>query len=432
MLAFACEPDEGSEPEIGWKWAWTMAQSCEVTVVTQTKNRPRIEEWEKRNPESAGAVRFSYVELGPLWRKAKKRAPGGMYLYYAAWQWKLRSHVKDLLGHTPIDLLHHVTFASFRMPVWAGGRPIVWGPVGGAECAPLHLLTGHGTFAGQLRERIRNLATRVAVNLLWLWEPTTRNGGLALASTPATAEALRRNGIITETMPTIGYDLDDAEVVERTAAPDGPLRLIFVGRLHLLKGLHLAIAAMAQLKPDVATLTIVGDGPERERLRELIKELGLQNSVTLAGFVPRQELGEWFARHDTVLAPSLYESGGLSVLEGFARGLPAIVLNCGGHALSVADDCGVKIIPTQTQERVIDDLAAAIRRYANDRDLCRENGESARQWLESRYGWAGKHRAMVAVYRKVIEQTDFGSVSNPSSPVILSDPFPAPIQQRRT
>ncbi len=265
---------------------------------------------------------------------------------------------------------------------------------------------GGQSFGAQSAARnVRHSTYSQGMDLLWLWEPTTRNGGLALASTPATAEALRRNGIITETMPTIGYDLDDTEVVERNTAPDGPLRLIFVGRLHLLKGLHLAIAAMAQLEPDVATLTIVGDGPERVRLREMIKERGLQNSVTLAGFVPRQELGEWFARHDTVLAPSLYESGGLSVLEGFARGLPAIVLDCGGHALSVADDCGVKIDPTQSQEKVIADLATAIRRYADNRKLCRENGQSARLWLESRYAWAGKHRVMATVYRKVTEQT---------------------------
>ena len=51
MSAFACEPEEGSEPEVGWRWAMLMSEENEVVVVTQEKNRKHIEPFLERNPE---------------------------------------------------------------------------------------------------------------------------------------------------------------------------------------------------------------------------------------------------------------------------------------------------------------------------------------------------------------------------------------------
>jgi glycosyltransferase involved in cell wall biosynthesis len=401
ISAFACEPDEGSEPEVGWKWAHEMAKCCDITVVTQTKNRNRIESWGREHPEHRERVGFSYLELGSAWRRIKKRIPGGMYLYYALWQWRLRGHVATLLRNEDFDLIHHVTFASFRMPVFAGGKPVIWGPVGGAETAPMELLKGHGTFLGRMREQFRNLNTRAAGRLVRYWEPTLRSGGIALASTPSTAQVLELAGVPCRLMPTIGYDGSTSPETRPPYPSGAPLRLIFVGRLHLLKGLHLILQALASLTPGSACLTIVGTGPERDRLVKQVKDLGLTDAVEFRGFVPRKDLSEVFSRHDLLVAPSLYESGGLSVLEAFACSLPAVVLDCGGHAISVAEGCGIKVPPTGDASAVIRDLAAAIRSYQEDRSLLATHGREARKQLAERYSWSKKRKDMLAMYYEV-------------------------------
>lgn len=398
MCAFACEPDKGSEPEVGWKWAQVMAEANEVMVVTQAKNRAPIDRWHQQHPGNQKNISYSYLELGPVWRWLKKRAPGGMYLYYTVWQWRLRAHVAGLLRRQDFDLIHHVTFASFRMPVWAGGKPVLWGPVGGAETAPMHLVRGYGTLAGRMREHLRNLSTRIAGHLVGFWEPTRRSGGMALASTPATAAILERNQIRCMLMPTIGHDADPALTGTRRSDGNAPLRVLFVGRLHLLKGVHLLLRALAQIESGKVNLTIVGDGPERKRLLELANRLGLGPVVSFRGQIPRAMLDEVFAAHDVVAAPSLYESGGLSVLEGFAHGLPAIVLDCGGHALSVGTSCGFRIKTTISQMDVIHDLADAIMAYCNDRKLCEAHGNEARRTLKRNYSWERKRSAMQQVY----------------------------------
>ena len=402
LSAFACEPDEGSEPEVGWKWAQVMAGSCDIIVVTQKKNQRRIEQWYREHPQQDKGIRYSYLELGGTWRWLKKHAPGGMYGYYAIWQWRLRSHVATLLNEEHFDLIHHVTFASFRMPVFATGRPVVWGPVGGAETAPMQLLAGHGTFPGRMRERCRNFSTWLAGKLVRTWEPSRRSGGIALASTPATAELLRRNRIKTVMMPTIGYDADPLLRETERDRHEGALRLLFVGRLHLLKGLHLVLQAIAGLEPGKVHLTVVGDGAERQRLQKMTRKLNLGEAVSFRGFVPRAGLAVVFSEHDVIVAPSLYESGGLSVLEGFAHGLPAIVLDCGGHALSVDETCGMKIPPCLSQAEVVRELAAAIVAYAEDRDLPGRHGIAARAKLRVAYSWRRKHDTMLAIYQKTV------------------------------
>jgi glycosyltransferase involved in cell wall biosynthesis len=337
-------------------------------------------------------------------RWLKKRMPGGIYVYYVLWQWRLRAHVDSLLRNERFDLIHHVTFASFRMPVFARGRPVVWGPVGGAETAAMALLAGHGTFLGRLRERLRNLSTRMAGQFVHLWEPSLRSRGAALASTPATAAILSEAGIACRLMPTIGFDADPLPGIRPVSASGTPLRLLFVGRLHLLKGVHLLLRALALPGTGDTRLTIVGDGPERLRLKALAHRLEIQDRVDFAGFVPRSELHAIFAKHDVVVAPSAYESGGLSVLEGFSHGLPAIVLDCGGHALSVADGCGFRIPTIDSVAQVIRNITRAIVAYMEDRSLIASHGAAARNHLNQQYSWVSKREAMMAIYREVLER----------------------------
>jgi glycosyltransferase involved in cell wall biosynthesis len=165
---------------------------------------------------------------------------------------------------------------------------------------------------------------------------------------------------------------------------------------------HLLLQAIAGLESETVRLTIVGDGAERQRLQKLAQQLHLNDRVTFCGFVPRAELAAVYSAHDLMVAPSLYESGGLSVLEGFAHGLPAIVLDCGGHALSVDENCGIKIPPFLSQAEVVRELASAINSYAEDRELLERHGIAARNKLDKAYSWQRKHDAMLAIYREVM------------------------------
>lgn len=110
---------------------------------------------------------------------------------------------------------------------------------------------------------------------------------------------------------------------------------IFVGRLVSQKGCELLIRACSELQRDF-TLTIVGEGFESERLRQLSTELGLNDKVHFAGFRQNEELARYLNRHRTMIVPSLDVEGfGIVALEGLACGCRMVVSNAGGLSEAV-------------------------------------------------------------------------------------------------
>ena len=126
------------------------------------------------------------------------------------------------------------------------------------------------------------------------------------------------------------------------------LNFVFLGRLVSDKGVALAIRAFHQIissefyKEDLKhmlTLTIIGDGPERQRLEELVtKELRLDNQVTFKGALKGEMLVDELNKHRYLLVPSVWEEPfGVVVLEGMACGCIPIVSNSGGLPEAVGD-----------------------------------------------------------------------------------------------
>ncbi len=99
-------------------------------------------------------------------------------------------------------------------------------------------------------------------------------------------------------------------------------RFLFVGRLTRLKGLDTALRALGGLKDRDWTLDVIGDGPQRTELENLIAELGLKERIAFHGF--RDDVEAWMARSSCLLFPSNQEGMGLAVLEAVNVGLPVL------------------------------------------------------------------------------------------------------------
>ncbi len=408
VSAFACEPGRGSEQEVGWKWAVELAGSGaleRVTVLTQTRNRPGIERWMERPEYRSLPLDFEYVQLPGVLYRMKSRFDFLTMPYYAAWQWLAMKRAKAMLREGGFDLVHHLTFATFRVPVWMKrlGLPVVMGPVGGAEQAPWALL-GHRARPGvYLREAFRNVMTGLGVLTLRLFPPLEGGRGICLAATPRMRAIFGGLGLPVKLYPTVGVDLGPEEP-GKSLPVRGARRFLFVGRLHFLKGLQLLLDAFARAGAEGWSLTLVGSGAEDAVLRRQARELGIEGRVEFRGHVPREELGAIYREHDVLCAPSLYESGGFSVLEGMEHGLPAIVLDVGGHAVSVTDECGIKVSADGTAAAAIEGVAAAIRRYAEDGDLLAAHSRAARERVEREYSWQVKVPRMLGIYESVSEE----------------------------
>lgn len=122
-------------------------------------------------------------------------------------------------------------------------------------------------------------------------------------------------------------------------------RILAVARLHPVKGIDHTIASFAIVSKShpTAVLEIIGDGPELAKLRAQVDDLGLADSVTFRGVLPRAQVFEAmgkadvFVQHNVQLANGAEEALGGSILEASARGLPVVATRSGGVAEAVLD-----------------------------------------------------------------------------------------------
>ena len=117
--------------------------------------------------------------------------------------------------------------------------------------------------------------------------------------------------------------------------------LLFVGRVQPLKGLDLAVEALAEI--DDAVLWAVGgpsgtEGPgELERVQKLAAELGVADRLLIVPPRPHHELADYYRAADVCLVPSRTESFGLVALEAAACGTPVVAASVGGLRSIVSD-----------------------------------------------------------------------------------------------
>lgn len=171
-------------------------------------------------------------------------------------------------------------------------------------------------------------------------------------------------------------------------------RLLFVGRLATFKAVDIAVRALARLPADVH-LTIVGDGPERQPLEQLVGQLNLTERVNFVGHRPHAEVARFYAHGGVFVFPSVRESGGGVVLEAMSHGLPCLVAAWGGPMI-YTQEAGVTL-RVDSPHALEDDLVAAIQRFLDDPAQARRIGELSRDVVRRDYLWSDKITRMHAI-----------------------------------
>jgi glycosyltransferase involved in cell wall biosynthesis len=403
LSAFACEPYKGSEPEVGWQWAMQISRFNDVTVLTRQQYRLPVEKVLNTLPADRPKPEFIYFDL-PNWAQRLGKGSVGLRTYYVLWQKKARNVISELHREKPFDVMHHVTFATFRYPtaIWGHGVPSIWGPVGGIESTPPRLFPWeHPTSLAV--EIFRNLNNWIQAAPFAKLPKRAAASTKTLVSTLEMQNALAKLGFKSQLMPTIGLETEKLSHQSHRQS-EGPLRLLFVGKLIALKGIDLALRALSASGTN-ATLTLIGTGNYQTAAQRTAKNLGLGERVVFLGQLPREKVLKVYQEFDVMLFPSLHDTGGFAVIEAMFNELPVICLDCAGPAVAVPNGCGIKVSVRQNRQRVIEDLAAGIRRYDQDRGLLLSHGKAARQSILENYDWEKKGNQMNEVYEEIFRRS---------------------------
>ncbi len=360
LSAFACDPILGSDEEVGWQWARELSmRNVGITVITRKSHRPAIE----KHVEATGQcknVHFIYVDidwLHPVLHRINRRN----HIYYYFWQWAAYRTAARLHAMAPFDLVHHVTWVSFRQPSFMGllGTPMYFGPVAGGDEIPKGYARAF-SFNQRMAEHLRGWA-----NILTRFDPlmrmTYRNASKIFFTSQEHLQRVpqfARSKAAVELA--IGCDRRKVDTLANHAEPARQgNRLLFVGRCIGWKGMDIGLLVFAkirQIRPDI-TLTVIGDGVDRARWMEKARELGVAHAIDWRGWLSKLAVLDLYAKFDVLFYPSLRDSGGFVVLEALQCGLPVVAFRLGGPGVVVVDSCGAAVEASP-------DMAETVERYA--------------------------------------------------------------------
>jgi glycosyltransferase involved in cell wall biosynthesis len=386
LLAYACQPNHGSEPKNGWQWASRLSQVDDVYLLTHPRGRQAIDKAISASPKPR--LHVEYVELPAVldpWESVPTETL--VRLRYVLWQIAAYLKARRLVRTEHVDVVHHTTWASMSGPTfgWALGKPFVWGPVGGGQKAPLGMRSYLGLKAA-IKEALRNV--RVSAIRMNLWARlAARSSAVALASNCETAAAIGRAGA-SDVRLMLDTAVDPAWMPEEFPERKGSGKpiVLWMGRLEAHKALNLALEAFAHATSrHPAELWVLGDGPLRPASVALAKRLGLRDSVKFLGWVPYEKTPELFQKADVFLFTSLRDSCPQPVLEALAWGLPAVSLDHQG--LKLHPDDAVLKVPVTTPAQVASGLGNALVRLLCSPSMRRSMGHAGWSWVSKEQLW---------------------------------------------
>lgn len=211
------------------------------------------------------------------------------------------------------------------------------------------------------------------------------------------AERLRQRGLATHWIPPRLLPFWEEPVPPRVERrPSQPTRFIAIGRMVASKGFDLLLEALAvQVEPGRATLTLIGDGPERERLLRLTEDLGLSGVVRFTGSLTPEQVRAELLTADVFVLSSRDEGLPRTLLEAAACSIQIIATDVGGVRHAAQDWSTVEIVPPErtalaaAMEMAIEDPASSLAL------------ESVRGSVLRKYGFRQNIQELAEMYRSV-------------------------------
>ncbi len=212
-----------------------------------------------------------------------------------------------------------------------------------------------------------------------------------VACSPFVAETLAEGGIPAHKIELVQFGVAEPPPLPPRAAPaaNGPLKVLFVGRIGQRKGIGYLLRAVESFRPADLRLTLLGaiDGPPEF----------LNPHASRFDYLPPRPPSEVFramGQHDLLVLPSLFEGQALVILEAMKSGLPVLVTPNTGAAHLIEEGGNGFVVPIRSPERIAERLEWCLQH----RDQLRAMGEAARATADH-LTWRSYEDSIVRIIR---------------------------------
>jgi glycosyltransferase involved in cell wall biosynthesis len=317
---------------------------------------------------------------------------------------RVRAHDLARLLHAQVSVAPAL-FAATPRTIAAVQPDVVWGhslqfqttPVVAAAARRARLpfvVTAH---IGDLRAVPGPIGLAARVHEATIGHAILRLSTRALAVSEAVAAHLQtvEPRLPVDVVPN-GVDL--SRFIPADPAPHDGLRVGFLGRLVRNKGPAVAVRAVAEaVRSGVdASLSVVGEGPQRASLEQLAANAGVHDRVHFEGYRPDPET--WLLGIDVLVRPSITEGMPLAILEAMAAGVPVIASDVPGNASLVRDGESGILVPIGDHAA----LARALQRVSQD-PASRARMRYAGLRIAGRHSWDRTTELTLQGFERAIE-----------------------------
>jgi glycosyltransferase involved in cell wall biosynthesis len=403
LLGPDCSPEKVSIPFVTYCHAAALAELHDVTLVARSSVEDALRR-AKAPFRAIEVVRMPRLDRIFAWglRRIFKynydtqvltafRYPFSIAFEWRAWR-QLRRRI--LAGEFDVVLrlvpMTPVIPSPFAFFLRKGPIPFVIGPLNGGLPWP----PGFAQLDNQ-KEWISNL--RSLYRYLPFARCTYRHAAAIIAASSQTyAEfAAYSEKLVFVPEPGIGPSLCFAD--SRSPQPSAKLELIFVGGLVPRKACDLALRAAAPLlRSDLARFTVVGDGPERNRLEQLARSLRIEKAVSFCGWLSHAEVLRRLRSADVMVFPSIRDNGAGVVFEALATGAVPVVVDFGGPGDTVHPEVGYKV-PLTNESAVVSEIEKILADLAGNRDLLSRLRQRGMSYARERLTWDAKAQSTTQV-----------------------------------
>ena len=199
--------------------------------------------------------------------------------------------------------------------------------------------------------------------------------------------------------PTKFENLSKRDLRDKLKIKEDKKIMIFVGRLHPIKGLHYLIEAMRIIhqKYPKSRLLIVGDGEDRNNLENLVKKLNLNKYVSFIGMVPNETVPEYMVASDVFVLPSLSEGFPTVILEAMASGIPIVATKVRGVPEIIKDGENGFLVEPRNSEEIAEKVLLLLNKDELRKRISEKNIEEVK-----RYHWESIAIRLEEVYFRVV------------------------------
>jgi glycosyltransferase involved in cell wall biosynthesis len=404
LLAPDCNPETVSIPFVSYCHAAALAQLHDVTLVAGAPVEDALRR-AKASFRTIEVVRMPLLERLYAWSLRRifkynydtQALTAFGYPFSLVFEWRAWRQLRRRIFAGDFDVVQRILPMTPVLPspfaffLRKGPIPFVVGPLnGGLRSAPGFR---------QPDKRAWNFAIRKLSRFLPFARSTYRHSSaIIVASSHMAAQfAAYRDKLFFVPENGIAPSLCSAD--SRSPEPGAKLELIFVGGLVPRKACYLALRAAAPLlRGNLARFTIIGDGPERGRLEELTRSLGIEEAVIFCGWFSHAEVLRCLRSADVVVLPAIREGGGGVVFEALASGTVPVILDWGGPGDIVHPDVGYKV-PATNEDDVVSQMEKILRELEGNRDLLKRLRRNGMIYARESLTWDAKAQRTTRVLR---------------------------------